>query len=102
MISVLLNLGTATMIGGTLPNDEGVAQIITQPKRSLIEKRDGIVAVTGAVVPDEALAVAEVISAIPVEPLVYSVTGHPIICAFDRPAIAQLKVLMKMNFIHID
>ena len=70
----------------------------------MIEKSNGIVAVTEAIVPDEALPDAKIIGAIPVEPLVQRLTlaGHPIGLAADRPAIAQVSILMEMDFINVD
>lgn len=92
------------MVGGPVPDDEDVAQIIVQPKSKLVEKSNRIIAVTGAVMPDETLTIAEIISTIPVEPIAQrqTVAGYPIIFSFDGPAVAQIKVLMEMDFIDID
>lgn len=58
------------MIGGAIPDNKGMAGIIAKPKPKLVEKSQGILAVTGAVMPEEALAVGEIIGTVPVEPLV--------------------------------
>ena len=104
MVGVMLNLSAATMIGSAIPDDLDVAVVITQPKAKLVEKRASIIAVTGAIMPDETLPAAEIISPVPVEPIFQrqTVTGYPIVLSFDRPAIAKLKVLMEVDFIDID
>jgi len=61
------HLATA-MPGGAIPNNHDLTLGFIEPLFQPFEKVDGMLAITGAFVPDETTTFAKVISAIPIQP----------------------------------
>lgn len=87
-----------------IPDDNSWAGGRSQPGDEMIEELDGGFAVAAVFIPNEALTVGEVISTIPVNPILqrWAIAQTPSRFSFLCPGVAQVHVAVKVRFVDVD
>ena len=92
------------MARGTIPNNDNGDVSITKPWLEMVQELDRVLAITVALVPNEALSVREVIGPVPVNAIseAGTITQAPGRFAGWCPGVPQVQIAMKMGFVKIN
>ena len=92
------------MIRSTIPNENDFACITREAALQVLQELHRGLGVTGAIFPNKAVPIGEVIGTEPVEAVGKAgrSAGHPVGFANGGPGIADCHVLVQMDFIEIE
>ena len=92
------------MIRSAIPNEDDFARIARETALQVLQKLHRGLGVTGAIFPEKAVTIGEVIGTKPVDAVgeAWRSTGDPVCFANGGPGVADFHVLVQMDFIEID
>jgi len=92
------------MIRSAIPDEDDFARIASESTLQVLQKLHSGLGVTGAIFPEKAVPIGEVIGAKPVDAIgeAWRSTGNPVGFTNGGPGVADFHVLVQMDFIEID
>ena len=92
------------MIRSAIPNEDDFARIARETALQVLQKLHRGLGVTGAIFPEKAVTIGEVIGTKPVDAVGEAgrSAGNPVCFANGGPGVADFHILVQMDFIEID